>query len=77
MPEIKKGVGTWAGIIGSVIALVPPLVNQIIDLIENTSSHWTGGEKTSVLAGAVILGATILGRFAQAVAAILKGSTNV
>jgi TRAP-type mannitol/chloroaromatic compound transport system permease small subunit len=72
MPVIQKGIATWVGIIGSVLTLVPPLTNQVIALIENTQAHWSGAEKLSVVAGAVIAGVTLIGRFAQAVVAIYK-----
>lgn len=73
MPVIKKGIATWAGIVTSIIALVPPAANQIIAFLENAQTHWSGAEKTSLIAGGVILIVTIGGRFAQAVATILQG----
>lgn len=74
MNPIKKGISTWAGIIASIVALAPPAANQIIAFLENAQAHWSGAEKTSLIAGGVILLVTIGGRFAQAVAAILKGA---
>ncbi len=71
---IKAGIGTIVGIIVSVGALLPPLVTQLIALFENTSAHWSGAEKIAVISGAAIAAITMLGRFAQAVAAIIKGS---
>lgn len=74
MPAIKKGIATWAGIVATIVALVPPAANQIIAFVENAQTHWSGAEKTSLIAGGAILIVTIGGRFAQAVAAILKGA---
>lgn len=70
---ITKGIATWLGIIVSIGTLVPPLVGQLIALFENTAVHWSGAEKASLITGAAIAGITLLGRFAQAVAKVLKG----
>jgi len=72
MQPISKGIGTWAGIVTSIVALVPPAANQIIAFLENAQTTWSSAEKTSLIAGGVILIVTIGGRFAQAVAQILK-----
>jgi glutamate mutase epsilon subunit len=73
MSNIKAGIGTYVGIAVGVLSLIPPFANQIIALIENTQAHWSGAEKTSVVAGAVTVGVTLVGRFAQAVAHVVNG----
>lgn len=73
MQPISKGIATWLGIIVSIGTLVPPLVGQLIALLENTSTQWSTAEKASLITGAAIATITLLGRFAQAVAAIIKG----
>ena len=72
MQQIRAGISTWVGIGVGVLALVPPLATGVIDDIENVSAHWNGAEKASLISGAAIVAITLLGRFGQAVAAILK-----
>lgn len=77
LQKIKAGISTWCGIISSVVLLVPPFVSQAITFIENNQSHFSGAEKTSAITGGALLAVTMLGRFAQAVAAILKKPPTV
>lgn len=73
-PEVKRnGVGTQVGIAVSILTLLPPVVTQLVALVENTAAHWTTADKTSLIVGGVTAVATIAGKFAQAVAAIIKG----
>jgi hypothetical protein len=72
--NISKGIATWAGIVAAIGAAAVPVINQFVALIENTSSQWSTAEKTGLIAGAAIAAVTMLGRFAQAVAQIIKGS---
>ena len=75
--NISKGIGTYLGIISAIATAAVPVVNQLVALVENTSAHWSTAEKTGLIAGAAIAAVTMIGRFAQAVAGIIKGSTNV
>ncbi len=68
--SISKGVATWMGIASSVAAAAVPVINQVVALIENTNAHWSSAEKTSLIAGAVIAGVTMLGRFGQAITSV-------
>jgi len=75
--KIKHGLGTWITAGASILALAPPLIKQIVATIENVSTHWSGGEEISLISGAVVAIALAGTKAAQAVAAILKGSTDV
>jgi len=73
MPVIKKGIATWATIVGGIAAAVPAATNQIISAVENVQTHWSSGEKTGLITGAALIVVGAAGRFAQAVATIIKG----
>lgn len=73
MPEIKKGISTWATIVGGIVAAAPATATQIIAALENVQTHWSGAEKTGLIVGAATIIVGALGRFAQSVAAILRG----
>lgn len=70
---IPVSLGTKLGIAASVLTLAKPVVEQIGALVENTAVHWTSGDKISLVSGSAIIALTVLGRFGQAVVAIVKG----
>lgn len=72
MPTISKGLATWTGIAAAILTAAKPVIESLSALIENTAVHWTTAEKTGLITGAAIAGIMMLGRFAQAVAAIIK-----
>lgn len=76
MIKIKNGWGTYLTLAISILAVLKPLGEQIIALIENTSVHWSSGEKTSLISGAIVAGVLALTKAAQAIAVIVahKGS---
>lgn len=76
MTKIKNGWGTYLTLAISILAVVKPLGEQIIALVENTAVHWTSGEKTSLISGALVAAVLALTKAAQAIAAIVahKGS---
>lgn len=70
--QVSVGVGTKYGIFFSLIAAAKPVVDEIVALVENTSAQFSTADKVSLISGATIAGVTILGRFAQAVAKIIR-----
>lgn len=76
MQKIRAGIATKLGVAISILTLAKPVVNEIGALVENTSAHWTSGDKTLLISGAAIAGITMIGRFAQGVAAICKGANE-
>jgi hypothetical protein len=70
---IPVGPASKAGLVISILTLIAPLATQIVALVENTSAQWTTADKTSLIVGGAVAAVTLLGRFAQAVAQIIKG----
>lgn len=75
LPKIKAGIGTWVGVVVSILTLLPPAASGVIDVLENSSVQWSSGDKTSVIVGGGTAIVTIVGRMAQAVAHILIAPT--
>jgi hypothetical protein len=71
-PSIKIGPASIVGLVVSVLSLLPPVITEVVGLFENVAVHWTSAEKTALIVGALTAGITIVGRFAQAVASIIK-----
>lgn len=72
---IPAGVGTKYGIIVSILTLAKPVIDQIVALFENTQANWGTADKTSLIAGAVVAGVTLIGRFAQAAVKLWRGES--
>jgi hypothetical protein len=70
---IPVGIATKLGIGISILALLPPILTEIVAAVENSTANLSGGDKTSAIIGAVSAISVILTRGAQAVAAIIKG----
>jgi hypothetical protein len=76
MQNIRAGIATKLGVVISVLTLAKPVIDQGGALIENTQAHWGTADKTSLISGAAIAGVVLLGRFAQAVAAVVTGKAG-
>lgn len=72
---IPAGVGTKYGIIVSILTLAKPVIDQIVALFENTQANWGTADKTTLIAGAVVAGVTLIGRFAQAAVKLWRGES--
>lgn len=72
-PPIPVGLATKFGVLFAVLAALPPFIEEIVALVENTALHWTQANKLALISAAVITAITIAGRMAQAWAAIKKG----
>ncbi len=70
---IPVGLATKLGIGIAILGIIPPVLTEIIAQVENTGVNFTNGDKTSAIVGGVTAITVILGRCAQAVAAIIKG----
>jgi hypothetical protein len=75
MKSVSKGISTYIGMAIAILALIPPTVDQIVSYVENNSTSFTTGDKTMAISGAAVFAVTALGRFAQAVAKIVKGES--
>jgi hypothetical protein len=71
--KINVGLGSILGIVVAILTAATPVVSGIVSLVENVSVHWSSGEKIGLISGAAIAAIVLLGRFAQAVATIIKG----
>jgi hypothetical protein len=70
---IAVGFGSIVGVIVAIGTAAVPAFNSIVALVENTAVHWSSGEKIGLISGAATAAIVVVGRFAQAVAAIIKG----
>ncbi len=70
---IPVGLATKLGIGIAILGIIPPVLTEIVAAVENTSVNFGTGDKTSAIVGGVTAITVILGRCAQAVAAIIKG----
>src|SRR5205823_5666278 len=43
------GISTKLGVVFAVVAALKPVVDQIVALVENTSAHWSTGDKVSLI----------------------------
>ena len=64
--SVPIGPTTAVGWAASALGLGPSVVNQLVAFFENNSAHLTSSEEVMLIAGAVILIVTHLGRYAQA-----------
>ncbi len=71
--KINVGLGSILGIIVATGTAAVPMVNGIVALVENAAVQWSSGEKIGLISGAATAAIVLLGRFAQAVATIIKG----
>ena len=69
---IPVGIATKLGIGIAILGIIPPVITEVVAAIENTGVNFSTGDKTSAIVGGVTAVVTILGRCAQAVAAIIK-----
>lgn len=72
--KISVGFGSILGTIVAIGTAAVPMVNGVVALVENVSVHWSSGEKIGLISGAATAAIVLVGRFAQAVASILKGA---
>ncbi len=74
MQEVQRhGLVTKISIVAAILALLPPVITQIVALIENVSTNWSGAEEISLITGAAVSAFLIVSKAAQAIAAIIKG----
>lgn len=67
--RITVGVSTWLGLIGGAAGVVVPFIGELAD----STAPLGIGPDLWFKAGAVLVGLTIIGRAAQAVAVFLRG----
>ena len=71
MTKIKNGWGTYLTLAVSTLAVVKPLGEALIGIVENTAVHWTTAEKTGLITGAAVAAVLALTKAAQAIAVIV------